>query len=60
MTGDFTLHLPKLDADRSNWITYHDHIKWIITIRGLSNHLTDNTITDTYKNASDIGMLKPE
>jgi len=60
MTGDFTLHLPKLDADGSNWITYRDRIKWTITMRGLGDHLTNDTITDTYKNAGDIGTLKPE
>jgi gag-polypeptide of LTR copia-type len=60
MTSNFTLHLPKLDADESNWITYCDRIKWTITMRGLGDHLTDDTITDTYKKAGDIGMLKPE
>ena len=39
---------------------YCDHIKWTITIRGLSDHLTDNTVTQTYKDAGDIGALKLE
>jgi hypothetical protein len=60
MTGDFTLHLPKLAADGSNWITYRDRIKWTITMRGLGDHLTDNTVTQKYRDAGDIGALKPE
>ena len=60
MTGDFTLHLPKLAADGSNWITYRDRIKWTITMRGLGDHLTDDSITQKYKDAGDIGGLKAE
>jgi len=30
MVNDFTLHLPKLSADGSNWITYRDRINWTI------------------------------
>ena len=60
MTGDFTLHLPKLAADGSNWITYRDRIKWTITMRGLGDHLTDNTITAKYTSAGEIGGLKAE
>jgi transposase InsO family protein len=60
MTGDFTLHLPKLAADGSNWITYRDRIKWTITMRGLNDHLTHDSVTKHYKDAGDIGGLKPE
>jgi hypothetical protein len=61
MAGDFTLHLlPKLAADGSNWISYRDRIKWTITMRGLGDHLTDDTITQNYVSAGDIGGLKPE
>jgi len=60
MTGDFTLHLPKLSADGSNWITYRDRIKWTITMRGLGDHLTDDKLTQGYRSAGDIGGLKPE
>jgi hypothetical protein len=60
MTGDFTLHLPKLAADGSNWITYHNHIKWTITMRGLGDHLTHDKVTQKYKDTSKVGGLKPE
>src|SRR6266852_6517620 len=60
MTGDFTLHLPKLAADGSNWITYRNRIKWTITMRGLGDHLTDTKITTKYIDAGDISGLKPE
>ena len=60
MTGNFTLHLPKLAADGSNWITYRDRIKWTVTMRGLGNHLTDESIMQKYMQAGDVSGLKPE
>lgn len=61
MSGDFTLHLlPKLAADGSNWISYRERIKWAITMRGLGDHLTEDTITQNYVSAGDVGGLNPE
>jgi transposase InsO family protein len=60
MTNDSTMYLPKLAADGSNWITYRDRINWTITMRGLSDHLTDDSMTQKYKDAGDIGGLKSE
>lgn len=60
MTSDFIPHLPNLAADGSNWVTYRDRIKRTITIRGLSDHLTNDAITQNYVSAGDIGGLTPE
>ena len=56
--SDFTLHRPKLAADGSDWIMYRDRIKWTTTIKGLGDHLTEDTITQGFKIAGDIGGLK--
>ena len=50
-------YYPTLPA---NWITSGDRIKWAIMVRGLGDHLTDDTITQNYKSAGDIGGLKLE
>ena len=50
-------YYPTLPA---NWITSGDRIKWAIMVRGLDDHLTDDTITQNYKSAGDIGGLKLE
>ena len=55
----FKLHLPKLDADGSNWITYRDRMQWIVKMRGLGAHLMHATISPDYTKAGDVGGLKP-
>jgi len=55
----FKLHLPKLDADGSNWITYRDRMQWIVKMRGLGDHLMHATISPDYTKAGDVGGLKP-
>jgi len=50
-------YYPTLPA---NWITSGNRIKWAIMVRGLNDHLTDNTIMQNYKSAGDIGGFKLE
>ncbi len=44
MSDDFKLHLPKLAEDGSSWIMYCDHIKWLMKMRGLGDHLTSTNL----------------
>ncbi|KAG1734690.1 uncharacterized protein EDB91DRAFT_1056821 [Suillus paluster] len=37
--GDDFLRIPKLIADRENWMTYKDRLSWSVDARGLLGHL---------------------
>jgi gag-polypeptide of LTR copia-type/Integrase core domain/GAG-pre-integrase domain len=56
----YKLHLPKLDADGSNWITYRDRMHWMIKMRGLVDHLTYDDVSPNYMSGGTIGSLTPE
>jgi len=56
----YKLQLPELDVDGSNWITYCNRMQWIIKMRGLSDHLTNATVSLAYNTTGDIGGLKPK
>jgi LTR polyprotein gag-polypeptide-like protein/Pol polyprotein len=60
ISTNLKLHLPMLATDGSNWITYCDHISWLLKIRGLSDHLTSIAATAPYKSTSTVNGLTPE
>jgi len=61
MEDTFTskLHIEKLVADGSNWVTYRDHMIWSLRSRQLLDHLNSATITATYTNAGDVNNQSP-
>src|SRR5260370_17730113 len=60
MSNNIKLHPPMLATDGSNWITYCDHISWLMKMRGLGNHLMSTTVMKSYKDAGDVARLKPK
>jgi hypothetical protein len=54
------LHVEKLNADGSNWVTYRDHMMWALRSRGLLEHLTSATITATYATMGTVNNITPE
>ena len=54
------LHVEKLIADGSSWVTYHDRMMWALRSRGLLQHLTSATITATYTDAGTVNNVTPE
>ena len=59
MNEDYKINILKLAADGSNWVTYRDHMKFALDMRGWAEHLTETTVTQGYKDASDIANVKP-
>ena len=60
MNEDYKFNIVKLAADGLNWVTYQDHMKYALNTRGWSDHLTDNMVSQAYKNTGDVGGMKPE
>ncbi|KAH9009714.1 hypothetical protein EDB84DRAFT_1571049 [Lactarius hengduanensis] len=60
MNNEYKMNILKLAADGSNWVTYRDCMKYALDMCGWSDHLTDTTVTQAYKDAGDVGGLKPE
>ena len=60
MNEDYKFNIVKLAADGSNWVTYRDRMKYVLDTRGWSDHLTNDTVSQAYKNAGDVGGVKPE
>ena len=60
MNEDYKLNVLKLAADGSNWVTYRDHMKYALNTCGWSDHLTSATTLQAYKDASDVGGVKPD
>jgi hypothetical protein len=54
------LHVEKLIADGSNWVTYRDRMLWALRSRRLSDHLTSTTVTQTYSNIGTVNNITPE
>ena len=54
------MNIMKLAPDGSNWVTYRDRMKYALDTRGWSDHLTNDTVSQTYKDAGDVGGVKPE
>jgi transposase InsO family protein len=60
MSDDLKISITKLVADGSNWVTYRDRMLWAIDSRGLSEHLTNATITATYTAVGTVGSVTPQ
>ena len=60
MNEDYKLNVLKLAADGSNWVTYRDRMKYALDTRGWSDHLTSATTSQAYKDAGDVGGVKPD
>ena len=60
MSDEFKIRITKLAADGSNWVTYRDRIMWALDVKGLLEHLTEDTITSYYSAAGTIDGLTPE
>ncbi|KAH9012681.1 hypothetical protein EDB84DRAFT_1642548 [Lactarius hengduanensis] len=59
MSDDLRTMVTKLIADGSNWVTYRDRMLWAVESRGLSEHLTEATITAAYTGPGDVNGLTP-
>ena len=60
MNEDYKLNILKLALDGLNWVTYRDRMKYALDTRGWSDHLVTDKITQAYKDAGDVGGIKPE
>ena len=60
MNKDYKFNIVKLAADGSNWVTYRDRMKYALDTHGWSDHLTNDTVSQAYKNAGDVGGVKPK
>src|ERR1700677_1090404 len=60
MNEDYKLNILKLAADGSNWVMYRDRMKYALDTRGWADHLTNTRVTQAYKDAGDVGGMKPE
>ncbi len=60
MNEDYKINIFKLAADGSNWVTYRDRMKYALDTRGWAGHLVSTAVTQEYKDAGDIGGVKPE
>ena len=54
------LHVEKLVADGTNWVSYRDRMIWSLRSRGLMDHLTNDTITNAYITLGDINNRTPQ
>ena len=60
MSEDYKFNIAKLAGDGTNWVTYQDRMRYALDTRGWADHLTHTSITQAYKDAGDIGGVKPE
>ena len=62
MGEDFVskLHVEKLNADGSNWVSFHDRMTWALRSRGLLDHLTSTTPTQTYHTIGTVNNVTPQ
>jgi hypothetical protein len=60
MSDELKINITKLATDGSNWVTYRDRMLWAVDSRGLTEHLTNATITTTYTTAGNIGTQTPQ
>jgi hypothetical protein len=60
MSEELKLHITKLAADGSNWVTYRDRMLWAIDPRRWSDCLTSDKITMRYVDAGYVGGMKPQ
>jgi hypothetical protein len=60
MNEDYKLNILKLAPDGSNWVMYQDCMKYALDTHGWADHLTNTRVTQAYKDAGDVGNVKPE
>ena len=44
MGDELWINVPKLAADGTNWVVYHDRMAWAMESRALADHLTNQTM----------------
>jgi hypothetical protein len=60
MSDDLRVNVPKLAADGSNWVIYRDRMTWAMDSRGLSDHLTNDSMPAAYSAAGTVnGITAP-
>jgi hypothetical protein len=55
----FKSQVERLQSDGSNWVIYRDRLKMALEAREFHEHLTSNTVTQTYLDAGDINNVAP-
>ena len=60
MSEDYKFNVTKLAGDGTNWVTYRDRMRYALDTHGWADHLTHTSITQAYKDAGDVGGVKPE
>ena len=54
------LHIEKLNADGSNWVSFRDRMMWALWSRGLLEHLTSTTVTANYTAIGTVNNITPQ
>lgn len=57
---EYKLNILKLAPDGLNWVTHWDHMKYALNMCRWVDHLMSDTITQAYKDAGNVGGVKPE
>ncbi len=52
--------LLKMESDNTNWITFHDCLIWAICACNLDEHLTEDSVTDSYIQRGTLGGRSPQ
>jgi len=60
MNEDYKINIFKLAADGLNWVMYQNCMKYALDMHRWARHLVSTVITQEYKDASNIGGMKPE
>ena len=59
MNSTHKMSVEALEADGSNWATYHNHMKFALKSHGWVKHLTKTSVMSTYMAIGDLNGLKP-
>jgi gag-polypeptide of LTR copia-type len=54
------VQVPKLSLDGSNWVIYHDRLKWAMQTNSFNTHVSDTSPTQAYTTLGVIGGLTPD
>ena len=54
MSDEHRINIPKLAADGSNWVIYRDRMLWAMSLRILSEHLTNVSMPEVYAAAGTV------
>ena len=52
-------NIPKLAANGSNWVIYHNRLLWVLDTTAHTDHLMHSSTPTSYITAGDIGGLTP-